>query len=89
MDYSDELNEIGLLVETMSLADDEYLLEEGDSKTFGNHTLQLIDVLENRVNVEVEFNQTTETQEIREGIVNGLNIQVKECFKDKAILRIT
>jgi ATP-dependent 26S proteasome regulatory subunit len=89
LDYSDELNEIGLLVETMSLADDEYLLEEGDSKTFRNHTLQLIDVLENRVNVEVEFNQTTESEEVKEGRVNGLNIEVKECFENKAILRIT
>jgi hypothetical protein len=39
--------------------------------------------------VEVEFNQTTESEEVKEGRVNGLNIEVKECFENKAILRIT
>ncbi len=87
-DYSDELKEVGLLVETTKLGANDYLLEEGDSRIFNNHTLRLLEVRDESVNVEVEFNQTEETKEIKQGEVNGLSIEVRECFKDKAILRI-
>ena len=80
---------IGVVMQTMQLSSKDYFMRESDEKVFGNHTLTLVDVLDEKVKVTVEFNQTFEDA-IVDNVqqVNGLLLSTRETFKNSAVISV-
>jgi hypothetical protein len=93
-DIYDQTNkEQGLILDIETISSNDYILSKNEEITIDNWTINILDINKDQhINIQVNFNNTTETKLIekdKEYNVNNLNIFIKEIYSNLVWLKAT